>query len=307
MKICSLLPSATEILFALGLGDAVVGVTHECSFPPEARRKPRVVTSVIDQDAQPSREIDRVVVEHLRRGDSLYRVDADLLKRLQPDLLVTQELCEVCAIDAADVMASLRVLSYRPTVISLHPHTLPEALNDILVIGRGTGRDTAAADLVGRLQARIERVRRLAAQMSTAPRVCCLEWMDPVMASGHWVPEMVELAGGVDVLGKAGEPSRYVEWEDVVAAKPEVVLVMPCGFPIVRARRELHLLVSRPGWEHLPAVQRRQVYLVDGPAYFNQSGPRLVDGLEILASLINPSAAGLDVPAGAIEPVGHAG
>ena len=303
MKICSLLPSATEILFALGLGDQVVGVTHECTFPPEARRKPRVVHSVVEQDQLQSEEIDSMVLDHLRRKESLYRIDATLLNQLHPDLIVTQELCEVCAIDASDVVKSLGALSYRPRLLSLHPHTLAEALEDILVVGEATGRAQEAMRLVQRLKGRIERVGQLVADAPRKPRVFCLEWLKPLMASGHWVPEMVELAGGIEVLGRRGEPSRYVSWDEVIAAQPEMILLMPCGFPIARTRQELSVVTSLPGWDDLPAVRQHRVWLVNGPAYYNCSGPRLVDGVEVFAALIHPDRWQDPRPIGAAEPL----
>jgi len=287
MRIASLLPSATEILFALGLGDDVVGVTHECAYPPEALSKPRLVTSRIDHEQLDSEAIHRFVTDCLRRHESLYRVDVAMLQRLRPDLVVTQELCEVCAVDAKDVLAAVRTLSPPPCIVSLHPHTLREALSDILVVGRATERVAQAQQLVAELDARAARVQRLGQTVQVRPRVFCLEWLDPPMASGHWVPELVELAGGREVLGEAGQPSRVVNWSEIVAAQPEIIVVMPCGFPIARTARELPLLERQPEWPQLPAVRSGRVYLVNGPAYFNQSGPRSIDGLELLARLIH--------------------
>ena len=287
MRICSLLPSATEILFALGLGEQVVGVTHECDYPLEALEKPKVIRTVIDQHDLSSEEIDRRVRVALERRESLYLVDEDALRRARPDLIVTQELCEVCAIDSAQVFEALRNLPSRPRVVSLHPHTLEEALQDIRLVGEVTGREREAARLLVSLRERIERVRTLVAGASQ-PRVFCLEWLDPPMVSGHWVPEMVGLAGGHEVLGRAGELSRYVTWDEVTAAQPEVLIVMPCGFQIERTRRELPTLAARSWWPTLPAVRDGRVYLVNGPAYFNRSGPRLVEGIELLAGLLHP-------------------
>ncbi len=288
MRICSLLPSATEMLFALGLDEEIVGVSHECDFPPQARQKPRVVQSVIDQDQLSSEAIDHLVLDHLRRRDSLYRVDVELLKRLQPDVIVTQELCDVCAVDVSTVHAAITALSSRPDIVALHPHTLTEMLNEILAVGKALGRKPAALQLVETLQTRIEHVKRCVADATTRPRVVCLEWLKPLMGCGHWVPEMVELAGGQEVVGKAGEPSRAIEWPRVVEAQPDVLVMMPCGFPIERTKQELDILLALPGWHGLPAVTSGRVYLVNGPAYYNRSGPRLVDGLEILAQLFHP-------------------
>ena len=288
MRICSFLPSATEILFALGLGDEIVGVSHECDYPPEALSKSRVITTVIDQERLSSDAIDQAVHAALNERTSLYQVDEEVLRRAQPDLIVTQELCDVCAIDTATVSEALRALSYRPKVISLHPHTVSEMLDDIRRVGEMTGRRAEAEAVVQSLQGRLERVRERLAHISHRPRVFCLEWLKPPMACGHWVPEQVELAGGQEVLGRKGEPSRYVTWEDIAAADPDILILMPCGFPMERTRRELHVLTSEPLWHELPAVRDGRVYLVNGPASFNRSGPRLVDGIELLAGLFHP-------------------
>jgi len=302
MTICSLLPSATEILYALGLGDQVIGVSHECHFPPEVNSKPRVVQSAIDQDRCSSEDIDRLVRDALQHRESLYRIDTELLRHLRPQLIVTQDLCDVCAIDTGSVHDVLRSLPYRPTVLSLHPHTLSEALEDIRILGSATGRLHEAARLIEQLQARIHRVRQRLKGVSRVPRVVCVEWLSPVMACGHWVPELVELAGGHEALGEAGKPSRVVPWEAVQRAQPDALILMPCGFLIDRTRRELDVLQRQPGWETLPAVQEGRVFLVNGPAYFNQSGPRLIDGLEILATLFHPERCqDVMIPEGAAE------
>lgn len=303
MRICSLLPSGTEILYALGLGDQVVGVSHECDYPPDALSKLKVVRTHIESARASSDEIDDAVRRSLERGESLYRVDGEALAQVRPDLIVTQELCEVCAIDEREVSEALRHLPYRPQVVSLHPHTLEELLAEIPLVGERTGRRREAEQLVASLRERIARVRERLSGIAERPRVFCLEWLKPPMASGHWVPEMVELAGGTEVLGRAGEPSRYVTGEEVAAARPEVVVLMPCGFSIERTRRELPLLTAQPWWTSLPAVRRGRVTLVDGPAYFNRSGPRLVDGIELLAGLLHPDRCGGLIPPGSIEPL----
>ncbi len=297
-----MLPTATEVLFALGLGDDVVGVTHECDYPPEAKQKRCVVRTVIAQDRMSSDEIDRTVRAALESGDSLYQVDVDMLRELAPDLVVTQELCEVCAIDTGHVMRSLAALPSRPEILSLHPHTLQDIFRDIRLIGAQTGREQEADALVRRLQDRIARVQDLVADLPR-PRVICVEWLKPLMACGHWVPEQVALAGGQEVFSRAGEKSRVVEWPQIREADPDVLILMPCGFSIARTRQELPLLTSLPGWEALRAVKSRNVWLVNGPAYFNQSGPRLVDGIEVLAGLLHPDRAGSLIPDGAAEPL----
>jgi len=287
MRICSLLPSGTEILYALGLDDSIVGVSHECDFPPQAATKPRILSTIIDQERQTSDEIDQAVRQAIQRHESLYRFNEDVLRDANPDLIVTQELCEVCAIDAAQVSDVARILPKRPKLVSLHPHTLGQMLEEIRLVGELTGRKQEAEKLVGKLTERIERVKQLVAG-KPRPRVFCLEWLKPPMASGHWVPEQVEIAGGQEVLGQAGKPSRYVTWEEIAAAQPEVLLLMPCGFSIERTRRELPVVEQEPAWRTLPAIRNRRVYLVNGPAFFNRSGPRLVDGIELLAGLLHP-------------------
>ena len=300
MKICSLLPSATEIVCALGLEKELVGVTHECVFPPAARQKPRIVRTTIDQDRLSSHAIHQAVEASLRAGQSLYVLDQELLERLQPDLIITQDLCEVCAIDSREVNACLGTLASRPQILSLHPHTLEEALADILRVGHAADREDAARAFVARLRERIAAVRQRVAGAVHRPRVLCLEWMDPVMNAGHWVPELVVLAGGHDVLGRAGELSRVVRWEDVVAADPEMLIVMPCGFPLERTRQEISALTARASWRQLSAVSAGRVFLVNGPAYFNQSGPRIVDGVELLATLLHPDRCRYVFPADAV-------
>ena len=298
MRICSLLPGGTELLYALGLGEAIVGVSHECDFPPEARTKPRVILTVIDQDRLSSEAIDAAVRQALKQRTSLYTVDEDALRRAAPDLIVTQELCEVCAIDTAQVTQAVRVLPSRPQVLSLHPHTLEEMFEEIRLVGEATGTQDAAERLLRGCRSRLDRIAALIGEEARRPRVFCLEWLKPLMASGHWVPEMVERAGGIEVLGQAGVPSRYVEWEQVQVAAPEVLILMPCGFPIERTRRELPELAARPGWSVLPAVRGGRVYLVDGPSYFNRAGPRLIDGIELLAGLLHPDRCASLIPPG---------
>ncbi|HXK27995.1 MAG TPA: cobalamin-binding protein [Candidatus Binatia bacterium] len=286
MRICSLLPAATEIAFALGLGDALVGVTHECDYPPQAKEKPVVVRTVIDVARMTSEEIDRKVGKALQTGKGLYTIDEDAFINAAPDLILTQGLCDVCALDYNEVVKATAKLSRPPTIMSLNPHCLADVLDDIRRIGAATERLSVAEKLVQGLQQRIDRVDH--ASPAYRPRVVCLEWYEPLYAAGHWAPEMVELAGGQDMLGRKGEPSSKVEWRDVVAARPEVILLMPCGFDVRRTVKEATLLRRREGWNDLPAVRAGKVFAVNGNAYFSRPGPRLIDGLEILAQLICP-------------------
>jgi iron complex transport system substrate-binding protein len=288
MRICSLLPSATEIAFALGLGDDVVGVTHECDYPPEAKKKRVVVKSVIDPDQHGSRDIDRVVREHLHTKKSLYTIDLASFQAAAPDFILTQDLCDVCALDYNEVVQATLSLARKPKIISLAPARLPDVLRDIEIVGEAASRRREAEALVRRLRQRIESVHDKAATSNLRPRVACLEWLDPIYSAGHWVPEMVELAGGLDGLGEKGEPSKEIGWEAVRGFAPEVVVLMPCGFDIQRTLRESALLHRLHGWSELPAVKSGKVFAVNGSAYFNRSGPRLVEGLEILAQIIHP-------------------
>ncbi len=288
MRICSLLPSATEILYLLGLEEAVVGVSHECDYPPAAQRKPRVIRNLIDSEHLSSGEIDAAVHQALQERRPLYEIDEDALVQAQPELIVTQELCEVCAVDGSLAAQAARALSRPPDILALHPHTLEEVLDEILVVAERTGRRSRGEQVIGELRQRLEAVSQSVAQSTERPRVFCLEWLNPLMASGHWVPQMVEWAGGQEVLGRPGQPSRYVTPEEVAVAQPDVVIVMPCGFSIARMRQELAALTGQAWWQALPAVRARQVYLVNGPAYFNRSGPRLIDGIELLEGILHP-------------------
>ena len=288
MRICSLLPSATEIAFALGLDDSVVAVTHECDYPPQARSKRVVVKSSIDPARQSSAEIDKSIGERLKGSRGVYTIDLPRLREADPDLILTQELCDVCAVDYDEVLSAARSLARKPKIISLTPTLLAGVLRDIELVGEATGKQREAGAVVGRLSARIDRVREQVAGAGTRPRVACIEWLDPIYIAGHWIPEMVELAGGRDKLGKKGLPSEKTSWDRVVQSVPEVIVLMPCGFEVERTMKELELLHRLPGWDDLPAVREMRVFAVNGSAYFNRPGPRLVDGLEILAQLFHP-------------------
>ena len=291
MRICTLLPSATEIAFALGLGDSVVAVSHECDFPPAAREKPVVVRGRISSDTCTSHEIDALVQQHLSRGESLYTLDLELLQRINPDLIVTQGLCDVCAVGYDDVMAGAGALRPPARVLSLSPGSLGEVLRDIARVGNATGTSERAENLVRSLEKRVERVADRVRQDRPKPRVACLEWLDPLYAAGHWVPEMVELAGGTDVLATKHEPSAQVSMDALVDAAPEVMVLMPCGFDERRTVKEWEPLKGLPAWQAIPAVADGRVFAVDGSKFFNRPGPRLVDGLEILAGCIDPTLA----------------
>ncbi|MCY4486498.1 MAG: cobalamin-binding protein [Deltaproteobacteria bacterium] len=291
MRVCTLLPSATEVAFALGLGDAVVAVSHECDFPPEARRRPVVVRGRIDSDKSTSREIDEAVRRHVGRGEGLYSLDLELLQRINPDVILTQGLCDVCAVGYNDVMAAAGTLRPPARVLSLSPNSLGEMLRDIRRVGNATGTAARAETLARSLEERVKQVAESAAKRAVRPRVACLEWLDPLYSAGHWVPEMVELAGGEDVLAVKHKPSERVSLEDVIEAAPEVLVLMPCGFDRERTSKEWEPLKDLPAWQGIPAVAGGRVFAVDGAKYFNRPGPRLVDGLEILAGFIHDAAA----------------
>ena len=285
-----MLPGATEIAYLLGLGDQIVGVTHECDYPHEAKQKPVVVRSVIDSSQLSCPEIDRRVGELLQAGRGLYSIDEAAFLASGPDVILTQGLCNVCALDYDDVVKAAQRLPRMPAILSLNPHSLSDVLEDISRVGAATGRETAAEALVQDLRRRIDEVG--IREPEYRPRVVCLEWFEPLYVAGHWVPELVTLAGGFDPLGRKGEPSFKIEWQNVIDAKPDVILLMPCGFDMRRTVKESAPLRSREGWNELPAVKTGNVYALNGSAYFSRPGPRLVNGLEILARIIRPEQAG---------------
>ena len=287
MRIVSLLPSATEILFALGLGEQVVGVSHECDYPSAARTKPVVIHSRIPRDTTPL-EIDRLVRQFTARGESVYSVDAEALKRLAPDLIVTQNLCSVCAASPEDLAAVLATFEYRPEVLSLDPLDLGDVWRDILWVGDETMRGHEAEHLLESIGARLAAVESEIAQTVCRPRVAFLEWLQPVYVGGHWVPEMIELAGGRDIFGKLRTPSFSLPLEDVVTAQPDVLVIAPCGYNADQARAEYGSVTFPREWQEMPAVHNNQIYYVDANAYFSRPGPRLITGLEILAKLFHP-------------------
>jgi iron complex transport system substrate-binding protein len=281
MRIVSLVPHATELLFALGLQDEVIAVTHECDHPPRARTLPRVTRDVLPPGLSAA-EIDAAVRERTERGEAIYALDEEVLCALEPELIVTQALCPVCAVSYADVAALAQRMPSAPRVIALDPHTLGETLGDVRTLAQATGRRSEGVDLVARTAARVDRVK-LAVRGRRAPRVAALEWLDPVYVAGHWTPQLIELAGGEDVLGMPGEPSQTVSWEEVAAAAPQVVVVMPCGYDAPRAHVEA---VAHS--EHLASLGAQRVVAVNASAYFSRPGPRLVDGLELLAQILHP-------------------
>jgi iron complex transport system substrate-binding protein len=296
MRVCSLLPSATEILFALGLGDSVVGVTHECDFPSEAAKKPALIRPRVDPNAAPA-DLDRQVTELVKRGESIYAVDADLLRSLSPDLIVTQDLCHVCAASPDDLAAALTRLTKQPRVLSLVPHSLRDVWDDIRRVGEATARRREAQALAITLEQRVAAIEVRAARSPTRPRVLCLEWLDPYYVGGHWVPEMVAKAGSEDVLGRAGEPSFRVTEEQIAASNADFIVVMPCGYDVSRTVDGYRAAQIPQSWNTLPAVRDRRIFAVDANSYFSRPGPRLADGVALLAHLLHPDLFTMDLPA----------
>jgi iron complex transport system substrate-binding protein len=282
------------------LGDSVAGVTHECDFPPEAAKKPALIRPRVDPHALPA-ELDRQVTELVTRGESIYSVDADLLGSLAPDLIVTQDLCHVCAASPDDLAAALARFDKRPKVLALAPHSLADVWNDIRRIGEATQRRREAQGLAITLEQKVAAIEARAERVSARPRVLCLEWLEPFYVGGHWVPEMVAKAGGEDVLGRAGEPSFRVTAEEIARTRADVIVVMPCGYNTARTVSEFHFAELPDGWRDLPAVRERRIFAVDANSYFSRPGPRLADGVTILAHLFHPNLFSLDLPAGAIS------
>jgi iron complex transport system substrate-binding protein len=288
MRIVSLLPSATEILFALGFDQEIVGVSHECDFPPSVRTKRVVIHSRIPKDAAPA-EIDRLVREYVSHGESLYAVDAQALEELAPDLIVTQDLCHVCAAWPGDLATALTRFAQSPQVLCLNPQDLGDVWRDILWVGEETHRGRAAEAVIKQIGARLGQIERLVANVETRPRVAFLEWLQPFYVGGHWVPEMIDRAGGVDVFGSARKPSFRVNLQDIVEAAPEVLLIAPCGYGAEQARDEYRAMAFPDQWNVIPAVRDNRVYALAANSYFSRPGPRLATGVETLAKVFHPS------------------
>jgi iron complex transport system substrate-binding protein len=287
MRIVSLLPAATDLVVTLGLGDQLVGRTHECDWPPGGLEHAAVVTRTTLDGGLRSREISAAVAaDRAHAGSSLYALDAAALAALVPDLILTQELCDVCAVSYAQVAHAVRVADSGPRLVSLEPRTLAEVLGTLGALGALTGRTGAAAAALAEAEQRLAAVAAAVAGRPR-PRVVVLEWLDPVWPVGHWVLDQVAAAGGTEVLGIAGAHTDPVDWQRVVAAAPEALVLAPCGFPPERTLAELPALAARPGWSRLPAVRDGRVWVVDGPAYFNRPGPRVVRGVEILAHVLH--------------------
>ena len=288
LKICSLLPSATEIVFALGLGDQLVAVTHECDFPPEAARLPVITRSTLDHRTPGSREIHNHISSATHAGSSIYALDQDLLERLNPDLILTQELCDVCAVSYDVVEKAVHRLKGHRMILSLEPTSLGSILETVEQVGEATGAQEHAAAVVRELQKRIDRIAARAQTASGRPRVFAMEWLDPPFTAGHWVPEMIRLTSGRDELAREGWPSSQIAWRRIADYDPDILVLMPCGFTLERTREEFARVKLPDEWPGLSAARSGHVYAVNGSAYFNRPGPRVVEGLEILAEIVHP-------------------
>jgi iron complex transport system substrate-binding protein len=301
LRIVSFLPAATEMVCALGLGDRLVGISHECDYPPEVRAKPVVVRPALELEKMSLHEIDVAVSARLRTGASLYQIDEQRLRELAPTLILTQNLCQVCAPSGNEVSQVLKTMSSPPEILWLTPRSLEGVNENLRELGRATGRAEAAEALIASGRERLEKISAMTRRATTRPRVFCLEWVDPLYCSGHWVSEMVELAGGEDALSRRGTDSVRIAWADVVRWAPEVLVVMPCGFSLRKAVEQVKELGAHPGWSDLPAVRNGRIFAVNANAYFARPGPRLVDGTELLAHLFHPDLVGWAGPDDAFE------
>ena len=288
MKIVSLLPSATEIVCQLGLGDQLVGVTHECDYPPFVQQLPKVTKTLIPHQAT-SREIDALVRERSQTQAALYSLDLPVLQRLQPDLLVTQALCDVCAVAEAEVNDAACSLPGQPRVVNLEPMRLSEVLDGIQLVADAAGIPEKAIEVIAGLQQRVDRIIEGNRTLTHRPRVILLEWIDPPFTAGHWSPELVRMAGGVEGLGREGERSRTMAWDEILQFDPEFLIVACCGFNVERTLLDIPILTQYPGYHDLSCVRQNQVFVIDGNAYFSRPGPRLVDSLELLAHTLHPN------------------
>jgi iron complex transport system substrate-binding protein len=288
-RIVSFLPSATEMICALGLADRLAGVTHECDFPPVVGGKPVVVRSALALDTMSQSDIDAAVTHRLRQGLSLYQVDEKLLQDIAPDLIVTQDLCQVCAPSGNEVAQVLNSLPNKPKILWLTPKSLDEIFDNLRELGAATDRCQQAEEIIADGRVRLQRIAAQTSRLSDRPRVFCMEWIDPVYCSGHWVPEMVRIAGGNDELGREGADSVRIPWQDVVRRAPEVLIVMPCGCGLANAAKSALQVFRYPGAAEIPAVKNGRVYAVDANSYFARPGPRVVEGTELLAHLLHPS------------------
>jgi iron complex transport system substrate-binding protein len=311
MRIVSFLPSATETLYELGAGNQIVGVTHECNYPSQATKKPRVIRSSFDPGQMTGRDIDNKIVELMRTGKDIYILDENTLKRVSPDLIVAQGLCEVCSPFTKEINRAVSLLGdRRPDLLVLDPHDLDDILVSIMDVAEKIGKVREGRKLVASLQKRIDVVRSssssniMMTKVKRRPKVLCVEWIDPLFTAGHWVPQMVEYAGGINGLSSTGEPSRRMDIEEAIQLDPDIIVLMPCGFDIEQTLKELPVLASTEKWKSLHAVKNGNVYAVNANAYFSKPGPRTVVGLEIIAKILHPETSQhIRVPKGSYKKI----
>ncbi len=301
-RIISFLPSATEILYELGVGDEVLAVTHECNYPPEAKTKPRVIHSSFDPGKMTSHEIDSKVVELVHAQKDIYVLDDKVLKKADPNLIVAQGICEVCSPYTREINRAVEILDRKPEVLILDPKNLDEILQNIIDIGNKVGRANQAHDFVSRLQKRIQDIKAI--PKIARPKVLCIEWLDPLFTAGHWVPQMVEIAGGINGISLVGEQSRRMQIEEISKFNPDIIVLMPCGFDVNRTIQEYEKLQESQKWNLIPAVKQGEVYAVNANEYFSKPGPRTVTGVEILSKIIHPDTfRNLDIPKNSVTKI----
>ncbi|MGI0101263.1 MAG: cobalamin-binding protein [Nitrosotalea sp.] len=301
-RIVSFLPSATEILYELGVGDQVLAVTHECNYPSEVKAKPKVIHSVFDPEKMTSQEIDRKVVDLMKTGKDIYVLDEQVLKNANPNLIVAQGICDVCSPFTKEINKAVAILGVRPEVLILDPRSLGDILDNIIEVGKKVGKLGESQAFVHNLRARIKIIQHR--QKIVRPQVICIEWLDPLFTAGHWVPQMVELAGGINGISATGDQSRRMDLAEIVKFDPDIIVLMPCGFDVNRTIREYEKLADKEKWRSLKAVKQGQVYAVNANEYFSKPGPRTVIGLEILAKIINPDTfKDLQIPKNSIQKI----
>jgi len=304
LRIVSFLPSATETLYELGASSQIVGVTHECNFPSLAKKKPRVIKPTFDPKSMTARQVDNKIVELMRLGKDLYVVDGKTLKRVNPDLIIAQGICEVCSPFTKEINKALRILDNRPDVLVLDPRDFDDILLNIMEVAEKINKVGQGRKIVSSLEKRIENVCSMNLRKETKPKVLCIEWIDPLFTAGHWVPQMVELAGGENGLSSSGQPSRRMDMDEAVNLNPDIIVLMPCGFGINRTLKELRVLSNDEKWNSLRAVKCKNIYVVNANAYFSKPGPRIVVGLEILAKILHPETSkNIRVPIGSFRKI----
>jgi len=285
-RIVSFLPSATELLYEFGVQDNLYGVTHECNYPLDAASKPQVINSIINSDELTSKEIDTMTCQLLNDGKDIFVLNEKNLKEASPDLIISQETCEVCAAYTDQVDKAIQILQRRPILHSMDPHNLQEIINSVTELGKILGKETKAKEIIDSLEKRIQNVKKL--KNNTRPRVLAIEWIEPFFTAGHWVPEMIQIAGGINMISKIGEHSRRLDIQEIIDSDPDIIIMMPCGFDTKRTISEYNILKENKKWNSLKAVKNNQIFAVDANSFFSKPSIRTIDGLEILAKIIQP-------------------